>query len=101
MLGVVDDLDLVGRRTADAGQSDHLLFDLLVGEDLLHVHVDLALLDDGRTVRTRAGTAREGPIVALGLGRLEDVLALGDVEFTVVLPIETRVGRGSRWGGLR
>ena len=87
MLCVVDDPDGVGGGAADAGQADALLLDLLVGEDLLHVHVDVALGDDGGAVGAGAGAAREGPVVPLGLGGLEDVLALGDVEGAVVLVV--------------
>ena len=93
MLCVVDDLDLVGGRRTDAGQPDVLVLDLLVREDLLHVHVDLALDDDGGAVGTRAGPARERPVVALCLGGFEDVLALVDVESAVILVVEAGVGR--------
>src|SRR6056297_276344 len=92
VLGVVDDLDLVGIGRTDAGQAHALLLDFFVAENLLHVHVDLALEDDGCAVRAGTGAAREGPVVALGLGGLEDVLALVDVERTVILVVEARVG---------
>ena len=88
---VVDDLDLVGLRAPDTGEPDVLLFDFLVGENLLHVHLDFAFLHDGRAVRTRAGTAREGPVVALRLGGFEDIFALVDIETAVVLRVEVGI----------
>jgi len=40
----------------------------------------------------QAPARHEGPVVALGLRGLEDVLALVDVEGTVVLAVEVHIG---------
>ncbi len=62
VLRVVDDPHFVGSRATDAGQTNVLLLDLLLTEDLLHVHVDFTLEEDGCAIRAGTGAAREGPL---------------------------------------
>ena len=92
MLDVHDEPELLGHRHADAGEPGVHDLDLVLREDGLARHRDVAFEDDDGAVGAGPAPAGVRPADAAALGGLEDGLTGPDEEPAVLRRIEVRRG---------
>lgn len=93
MLDVLYEFDVFGDRYPHARKAGVQRLHLVIRQDRLTGHGDVALRDDDRTVRTRPTPARVRPRVPTLLCSFENRLSGFDQEPAVLVGIEVRMRR--------